>query len=247
MPDQPALLPSPLQTAAQGGADDGVRARIERQLEMLGELAELGLEVARIVERRAKAVDAGTSDADLQGVAMAYARVARAVRMTLLLQSRLINELKSHEMAAAREAALALRAEDRARLAPHEEHKARVERIVERVAKAQVDDEDEVERLVDEAGERLDDDDIYGDVTARPIGELVALVCRDLGLDPDWTRLADEAWAQAEIEGGAAGWPPVRVSHSLEHDGDDRPAVVRLTGHPHPRPFPHQGGREASP
>src|ERR1700761_2821340 len=128
MTGQPALLPSPLQTAAQGGAGDGVRSRIERQLEMLGELAELGLEVAQIVERRAKAVDAGTSDADLQGVAMAYARVARAVRMTLLLQSRLINDLKSHEATAAREAALALRAEDRARLAPHEAHKARVER-----------------------------------------------------------------------------------------------------------------------
>ena len=142
MTDHLTAFANTLQTAPQDGADDTTRALIERQLQMLGELAELGLEVARIVERRAKAVEAGTSDADLQGVAMAYARVARAVRMTVLLQSRLISDLENHEASAARDAAIALRAEDRARLAPHEEHKARVERIVERVAKAQVDDED---------------------------------------------------------------------------------------------------------
>jgi hypothetical protein len=58
-----------------------------------------------------------------------------------------------------------------------------------------------------EASERLDRDDVYGDLLARPVSELVALICRDLGLDPDWPVLADEAWAREEMADGAPGWP----------------------------------------
>ncbi len=61
--------------------------------------------------------------------------------------------------------------------------------------------------MIEETGERLDDEDIYGDVASRPVGELVALICRDLGLDPDWTRLAEEAWAQDEIAEAPVGSP----------------------------------------
>jgi hypothetical protein len=32
---------------------------------------------------------------------------------------------------------------------------------------------------------------------SRPVGELVALICRDFGLEPNWDALASEAWAQA--------------------------------------------------
>ena len=42
---------------------------------------------------------------------------------------------------------------------------------------------------------------------SRPIGEIVALICKDLGLEPDWGRLAQEAWAQAEIADGDPGSP----------------------------------------
>jgi hypothetical protein len=126
------------------------------------------------------------------------------VRLTIMLQSKLVGELQASEEGAARKAAALARQE--ARSDPEYVHKARVEGIVERVAKAECgDDEDEIDRLVAEAAERLDDGDIYGEVLSRPIGELVALICRDLGLEPDWARLAEEAWAQAEIEGGAAG------------------------------------------
>ena len=44
-------------------------------------------------------------------------------------------------------------------------------------------------------------------VASRPVGELVALICRDFGLDPNWDALAEEAWAQAEMDGGAEGSP----------------------------------------
>jgi len=186
--------------------DDWSRPLVERQLEMLGRLAEVGLEVAIEVERRLKA----DASMEPQVAAMAYARAARAVRMTLMLQSRLIKELQAREAEAVVEAppedAPRRTAEEQAQLDRREGHKARVERIVERVAKAACsndeDGDDEVERLVYEASERLDDEDVYGEVLERPVGELVALICRDLGLDPDWSRLAQEAWAKAEVADG---------------------------------------------
>ena len=38
----------------------------------------------------------------------------------------------------------------------------------------------------------------------------VALICKDLGLEPDWDLLAGEYWAQAEIARGnhRPTWPP---------------------------------------
>jgi hypothetical protein len=151
--------------------------------------------------------------------AMAFSRVARAVRMTGLLQAKLIRDM---DEALARAAAakspeelIDEASEEAMRLDP-EGHmrKFRVERIFERVAKAECGkDEDRIDRLCIEAGERLDDEDLYGDLLERPVGELVALLCRDLGLDPDWSRLAEEAWAREEITSGT--WPPSPSRGSL--------------------------------
>jgi hypothetical protein len=158
----------------------------------------------------ARAIEAERSD----GAVTAFSRMAKAVRLTGLVQSRLIKDIGqviSNErlfQAPARERARIIAAvEDKARNDPAREHKRRVEKIVDRVAQAETDDEDRLDRLADETIDRLDDEDLYGDVLTRPIGELVALICRDLGLDPDWTRLAEEAWAKEEIESGAEGSP----------------------------------------
>jgi hypothetical protein len=64
-----------------------------------------------------------------------------------------------------------------------------------------------VERLEGEAVERLERDDIYKDILSRPLSEIVADLCRDLGLSPDWSRLAEQDWAKEEIEDGKVGWP----------------------------------------
>ena len=58
-----------------------------------------------------------------------------------------------------------------------------------------------------EAGDRLDDIDLYGDLLDRPISEILARICADIGLPLDWSRLALEAWARTEIQGGQAGAP----------------------------------------
>ena len=40
---------------------------------------------------------------------------------------------------------------------------------------------------------------------SQPVSELVADICHDIGPTPDWKRLAEEAWAQDEIDSGEVG------------------------------------------
>jgi hypothetical protein len=199
MPDP--LAPS-ADAAAPAPADLAVapRAVIVRQLEMLGELAELGLDIARAIARQATSETPGAAQVVKGDVSLAYARVARAVRLTLALRSRLLQDLQAWDEVAERH----LRG---GRLNAARARKARIGRILDRVIDAEAGDDGEGDRLAGEVRERLEHDDIYGDVLARPVGELVAMICRDLGLSPDWVRLAEEAWAQDEIEGGQAGSP----------------------------------------
>lgn len=207
MPD-PAATANPTAQADSPAAPEAAgspRALIERQLWVLGRLAEAGLNLALAIERQATTEDAAPV---VEGdIALAFGRVSRAVRLTLALQSRVIKDLQALDQVAAGQLyAHRCNAErERERLA--KQRKDRVQRIVERVIGAEAADEAEVDRLADEAFERLEHDDIYGDLTARPVGEIIALICRDLGLSPDWTRLAEEAWAQEEIRGGAPGSP----------------------------------------
>jgi hypothetical protein len=178
---------------------------------MLDRLAEAGLEIVIALETRAKGAASAPADdpVDLDAVALGYSRAARAVRLSILLHAKLIADRDDAARAAARqrgteERAAQAEADDIARrLEPLYVHKFRIERVVERVAEAEhPDDEEEVDRLIAEAGDRLDDEDLYGDILQRPLGEMVALICRDLGLHPDWERLAGEAWAVEEAEEG---------------------------------------------
>ncbi|CAN7241240.1 hypothetical protein LJR219_000959 [Phenylobacterium sp. LjRoot219] len=204
------------------------RALIERQLWVLGRLAEAGLNVALAIERQATAAapphaaeapEAAEPPATpapgpvVQGdVALAYARASRAVRLTVALQARLIKDLQALDEAAVRLRRGEQVEAERERQTLETARKARVERIVERVIRAELSDEDEVDRLAEAAWERLDHDEIYGDLLAQPVGEIIARVCRDLGLSPDWSRLAEEAWAREEIDSGALGSPFLALS-----------------------------------
>jgi hypothetical protein len=176
------------------------QAALRRQVAVLERLAEAGLELAVAIKDQ-------SSQAAPADIAMAFARVARAVRLTCLLQSKLIKDGDEARREAdgerRRQEALAKIDANQAR----RERKDRVQAIVERVAWTETEDEDRTESLVAEAGERLDTDDIYGDVLTRPMGELVAGVCRDLGLDPDWEGLAREAWAMDERRRGDPASP----------------------------------------
>ncbi len=219
----------PLPDQSPEAPDPGAWARgvIQRQVALQEELAEAGLRLALAIEQAATQAVAEHRPVD-KDAALAFSRVSRAVRMAGLLQSKLIKDMdearsRGLEFAAkAREAADA-EAEDARLFEPAYRHKFRVERIVERLIEAEHDDEDEVDRLAIETGERLDDEDLYGDVLNRPIGELVALICKDLGLNPDWSSLAQQAWAREEIESRAEGSPFVRPPSAAAADGGGGP------------------------
>jgi hypothetical protein len=194
-PTTPGEGPAPAEVAGEP------RALIERQLQLLGRLAEAGLNLALAIETQGKAAAVNSTPADVAALgdaALAYARAARAVRLTVALQARLVEALPAQDDIAARR-----RAGERQR------RKARVDRILDRVIQDACSDEAEVDRLANEACERLEHDDFYGDLMDRPVSEIIAMVCKDLGLAPDWARLAEEAWAQDEIRSGAAGGTPL--------------------------------------
>lgn len=204
----PATLSDPTtqaDTPSAPEASPSPRALIERQLWVLGRLAEAGLNLALAIERQGTAEDAAPAAAS--DVALAYGRVSRAVRLTLALQARTLGDLQALDEVAARRLDGDRVKAERERQGLVQQRRDCVQRIVERVIEAETPCETEVDRLADAAAERLEHDDIYGDLTTRPVGEIIALVCRDLGLSPDWSRLAQEAWAQEEIEGCAPGSP----------------------------------------
>ncbi len=206
------LTPSqPTQTAAPASAaapEDWARALLERQLWILGQLAEGGLEIARALERQATGAGSGEGQEAIHAnIPMAYSRVARAVRMTILLQSKLIGEMQTIQAKAAHEAAHAHCLRGTQRVGLVHTQKARIGRIVGRIAWTDANDNGKADRMEREAVELLDQDELYGDVLTRPVSEIIAHICRDLGLEPDWPQLAEEAWAQAEIKSRRAGAP----------------------------------------
>ena len=205
-----ALLPEALPAA---GSADWARPLVERQLQVLGRLADAGMELVEALVTQAKG-----GEAVVQGdVGMAFNRVARAVRQTIMLQSRLIEALQERHAAVAGRKAAA---------------KASAARIVRGVIEDdRTNDTERAEGLAAEAAERLREED-FSDCVARPFGEAVADIVRDLGLSPDWLALAEDcAAAEAALAGKPGKAPeeepytgPIEVRWLGEDDDDDPPA-----------------------
>lgn len=191
--------------------DGWERALLDRQLEALNRLADMAMAVAAAITRRVTEAEPG-SDAALSTAALDFSRASRAVRMTFALQSRLVAEFKG--AAEARPASPPVGSDawyeefGRPDVVDHDEVLRRqLKGVVKRLGEAEHLDGEAVERLVREAGERLEDERFFGDITERPMGETVALVCKDLGIEPDWALLSDIYWAQLEIKHPPPGSP----------------------------------------
>lgn len=91
--------------------------------------------------------------------------------------------------------------------------------VVRRVAQACLlpgelsprDERETVEHYCREAAEHLEDESDgereFEEVLRRPVSEIVAHLCREIGLRPDWTVLSREAWALQELAGDRVGAP----------------------------------------
>jgi len=226
MTDAASALIEPLETAPPpcGGDEDSTRAMLRRELEVLGELAELGLQMARTIARQAGGEE--TAHPAFQGdLALAFSRVSRAVRMAVLLQAKLIHDLKGVD----RKASPSDDEED----VPIRWEVQWVDEITGKPVRDEGEERDETsaERMEGEARERLDRDDVYAAVMGLPKEEVIERIRQDLGV------------ALSPVDGGEVG------------SGDDGSAAVWRTGHPHPQPSdllvyepsdPHRGGGESS-
>ena len=188
--------------------------RAARRLRMLQELAEIGMDLARGVRRQALEQPAPEPDAvepDAADLGLTFSRIAKAVRQTIALEARLEQDCQDRDQQAEAD-----RTARRARA-----RKAEIRRIVEQAIEADAH-EDDVEHFLGELDERLQDDEDDADFADRPIGELVARICRHLGVTPDWSLWEDEDWANEEA--GAPGSPYVVADDDAPPQGSDPPS-----------------------
>jgi hypothetical protein len=208
----------------------GLRRLAEIELAIADDIRQASAEVAAARKAGAEAADRSAAPAARPNnvIDLAIARVSRAIRLTYAMQREVLEQLRRVGHIEEADAATAMR--ERAELS--QARRGTAARVLTRIIQDEVfgaDDGDTdadaapesddgaqgdlsdgaehetYERLVREASECLRDRDRFGDVAGRPISEIIALICRDLGIDPDWLSLSEESWAREEIRSGLVG------------------------------------------
>jgi hypothetical protein len=199
------------------GADAARAARAERRLVLLGELAAIGMRLAREVERQ-------VFDEGLAGdPGLAFSRISRAVRQTLALEARLDADAEAQAL----QVSAAQKSREAARLREAKKQKDRVRRHVEGAIAAN-DDGRDAEALELELDERLEDPDYEDELGGRPIGVIVAGICGALGVKVDLRHFTD-----AELDYRFT--PPGRRADAGQEFGTETavgPAIANDTGDP---------------
>ena len=179
--------------------------RSAQRLALLRELADIGMGLARAVGERAAAEPGGPD------LGLSYAQIARAVRQTLALEARLESEAQSEHLRQAGARGAAVKREAR--------------RLVQRAI-----DADPSERnpyvLGAHLNERLRDADDT-DFADRPLAEIVARICADLGVAFD-----PALWEDAPTLAPEVGLAAMRQAPSAD------PTPFRLAGREALRPAP---------
>lgn len=207
---------SPSAQPASDAAPEAATERAARRLRTLQALAEAGLKAAEALQMQieaaatAPAEDPAVAARTAADLARAFAQVSRAVSVAVALEDKLDQDPETRRLEARARAARSSEPELARR-------RAKVAGAVEAVIVAK---EGALSSIrggeLKKALDRLLDLEVQDgdDFLARPAGELVARICRDLGLKPDWTRW-DHDWA---VEAEAADLaprvrPPARSTH----------------------------------
>jgi hypothetical protein len=171
----------------------------------LDRLIAIGMKFA---ERLGEAAD--DRQADVSKASLVFARVARAVRQTVALealladQARVRAERERYEAQLAREEAeidcpwLALGLTEAEYDARNEafRREASAHQLVKGVIKHQYDKDDR-ESLTLDLEELLEDKEKF--FSDEPLSEVIAGICRDLGLEPDWSGLSRKDWDAIDL------------------------------------------------
>jgi hypothetical protein len=198
--------------------------RAERRLRMLERASEITMDVMESLRRQVLAgepsriadpADAATPAASpaVADPAAALAKLSRSLRLTLDLEARFDEALRTLRAGetSARETCRRAR-EARAEAAADEQREATRDRIhtqVCRAIRAEAETEEEISERLAALTERLDVDPAYDEADERPLREVVEQLCGDLGLSPDWS-----AWTEDDGWQDPADSPPYRVRSS---------------------------------
>ena len=175
--------------------------------------------------------------------AQTYARLARAARQCYALAAKFdvdsdTRRAQALKAATAEAAAAAARAADpftgrwTDSRDPGQDRRDDVAGIITPLIEKAVDALDDpvrAERLYVSLYERLDDPDDTEGLMDRPLGQVVAQICRDLGIEPDWEGWSTEDWAIDEGEAREPGSPfmTVRVTTDRSYMGPEPRAILR--------------------
>jgi hypothetical protein len=247
--------PALAETTAPGASPEEARvARAGWRAEALKRLAALCERVAEAEARRVlaavEAEEAGEAPAEKgRDPALGFARAARAMRETLALSAKLDREQQALEADVAKQAEAAALATGAAPAPASSLSRTFETRHLRRSIR-----KDEIleiaEQMVDAEHEGAAAENVYGDLVDwvrdegalrdwdRPIGELLAHICHDLGLTPDWNDWRDEDWAREEAETREASAspfaPPRWRSRGAWEVGVEAAAVEEVVEEPAP-------------
>jgi hypothetical protein len=162
----------------------------QRRHAMLDRLAALGMRLAEEVVERA--VDTPYHPEPKHEPVKAYDKVARAVRLTLVLQARVEEQIIALRNGEPMSSAVAAEPEPELSVRPEAPIRERARDAVADAIDLEMPDGEAAEHALDRLRENLIEREIYDDLLALPFRDCVAAICADLGLDPDWSRWADE-------------------------------------------------------
>jgi hypothetical protein len=207
-----------------------------RDIQMLAELAEITLSLAKAVGQQALDAVADGQPKTAGTLSLVITRLGRSLRQTIAYKRRVALQVEeaARKIMAEASARRAEKAGDTAfalkvqRIERKDMVRLAVEKVIDvELARQEEDDEEPNEDLFSDLYEKLDIYENFVDYANDPIGGIAVKVCRDLGLKPDPALWENEPWAIAEIETQAKDSPFVNGEFRWAQDAQDASARER--------------------
>lgn len=174
---------------AAGAGFGWAQRMLRRQLDTLSRLASVALRLAGTATRQASGGSGGI--VALERALRVHERVAWALRLIGVLRAKLTGDLQSLERGEAPHLITEGEPLDDGAAESARESELPESLNAERAERAEslreAPERDDFDRLLRRTG-----DGEFTDILKRPTDEIIALICRELGLPPDWLDLAED-------------------------------------------------------
>jgi hypothetical protein len=185
----------------------------------------------------------------------AFHTVTRALRLTMALETVTAERLHDLRAGVARrhreaEPTAPVKARETAEeadsLASMGVYRDTVRELVSEAIAAEVTEESLAREMRGQLRERLSERDLFGPLMCRPLREVVARICDDIGLTPDWSQWTGDGWSVEYTPPRGPDWPlpwkprRARVRQALAHAIASVPPAPRPPDPVAPRPHPRE-------